>query len=122
QDRLAYFAAHFSLTHACWLITYPLAGWLGSSFGLAVAFGVLCAVSLVAVVLSFLLWPADDPLILEHVHEEVSHEHEHVHDEHHQHEHEGWEGPEPHSHPHTHRPIRHAHAYVVDMHHREWPS
>lgn len=122
DDRLAYFAAHFSLTHACWLTTYPLAGWLGSSFGLSVAFGVLCTVSLLATVLSFLLWPAEDPTILRHTHEELSHEHEHVHDEHHQHEHEGWEGPEPHSHPHTHRPIRHAHSYVVDIHHRGWPS
>ncbi len=122
DDRLSYFAAHFSLTHACWLITYPLAGWLGSSFGLAVAFGVLCTVSIAATVLSFVLWPAEDPTILEHVHDEVSHEHLHVHDEHHQHEHEGWEGPEPHSHPHTHGKIRHAHAYVVDMHHPGWPS
>lgn len=122
DDRLAYFAAHFSLTHACWLITYPLAGWLGSSFGLSAGFGVLCTISLAATALSFALWPSNDPAVLEHVHDEISHEHVHVHDEHHQHEHEGWEGPEPHSHPHTHRPVRHAHAYVVDMHHRDWPG
>jgi len=27
EDRPAYFAAQFSLSHACWLVTYPLAGW-----------------------------------------------------------------------------------------------
>ena len=33
-DRPAIFAAQFSLSHACWLITYPLAGWLGSTVAL----------------------------------------------------------------------------------------
>ena len=28
EDRLALFAAQFALSHACFLITYPLAGWL----------------------------------------------------------------------------------------------
>ena len=31
QDRPALFAAQFALSHACWLITYPLAGWLGQA-------------------------------------------------------------------------------------------
>lgn len=30
-DRPALFAAQFALSHACWLITYPMAGWLGAS-------------------------------------------------------------------------------------------
>jgi len=30
-DRPAVFAAQFELSHACWLLTYPLAGWLGLS-------------------------------------------------------------------------------------------
>ena len=29
EDRPALFAAQFALSHACWLVTYPLAGWLG---------------------------------------------------------------------------------------------
>ncbi|MEO7589052.1 MAG: MFS transporter [Arachnia sp.] len=29
RDLAAAFAAQFSLSHACWLITYPVAGWLG---------------------------------------------------------------------------------------------
>jgi H+ antiporter protein len=34
-DRPAVFAAQFSLSHACWLVTYPLAGWLGLAAGLS---------------------------------------------------------------------------------------
>lgn len=121
-DRPAYYAAQFALSHACWLITYPLAGWLGNSFGLITAFGVLCGICVSATVAALMLWPAHDPAELEHVHDEIDHEHLHVHDEHHQHEHEGWEGPEPHAHPHRHKPLRHAHAYSIDGHHPRWPG
>jgi predicted MFS family arabinose efflux permease len=31
RDLPAAFAAQFSLAHACWLVTYPLAGWLGGA-------------------------------------------------------------------------------------------
>ena len=120
-DRPAYFAAQFALSHACWLVTYPLAGWLGNAFGLAPAFGVLCVIALGATLLGLLVWPAQDPDELEHTHDALEHEHLHVHDEHHQHEHEGWEGPEPHSHPHRHDTIRHRHAFVIDSHHPHWP-
>lgn len=34
EDRPALFAAQFALSHACWLVTYPLAGWAGAAFGL----------------------------------------------------------------------------------------
>jgi MFS family permease len=121
-DRPAYFAAQFALSHACWLVTYPLAGWLGSSFGIETAFAVLCALAITATVFALMLWPAHDPQELEHTHEAMAHRHMHVHDEHHQHEHEGWEGPEPHSHPHRHKPMRHAHGYVIDAHHPIWPA
>jgi MFS family permease len=121
-DRPAYYAAQFALSHACWLITYPLAGWLGSSFGLVTAFGVLCALCISATAAALIVWPARDPTELEHVHDEIDHEHLHVHDEHHQHEHEGWEGPEPHAHPHLHKPLRHEHVYMIDAHHPRWPG
>jgi len=120
-DRPAYFAAQFSLSHACWLFTYPLAGWLSSSFGLQQAFAVLCFIAFTATIVGLIVWPARDTQDLEHTHEAVSHEHRHIHDEHHQHEHEGWEGPEPHTHPHRHKPVRHKHGYVVDYHHPIWP-
>ena len=121
-DRAAVFAAQFALSHACWLVTYPLAGWLGSTLGLTIAFAVLAAIALSATALAAAWWPSDDPVVLEHEHPELDHEHLHVHDEHHQHEHEGWEGPEPHSHPHHHARVRHRHAYVIDLHHPVWPA
>ena len=30
EDRPALFAAQFALSHACWLVAYPLAGWVGA--------------------------------------------------------------------------------------------
>uniref|UniRef100_UPI003ADE4560 MFS transporter n=2 Tax=Paracoccus sp. T5 TaxID=3402161 RepID=UPI003ADE4560 len=33
EDRPALFAAQFALSHACWLLAYPLSGWLMSRFG-----------------------------------------------------------------------------------------
>lgn len=56
RDLPAAFAAQFSLSHACWLVTYPLAGWLGGiSLGAtAVALTVLaCCATLAAA----WLWP-----------------------------------------------------------------
>ena len=121
-DRPALYAAQFALSHACWLLAYPLAGWLGSVFDLATAFLVLAAVALISTAAAVLLWPTADPLEVEHRHEAVDHEHLHVHDEHHQHLHEGWEGPEPHRHPHRHAVLRHRHRFVIDLHHPVWPT
>lgn len=121
EDRPAIFAAQFALSHACWLVAYPLAGWLGAAADLGVAFGVLGALAAASTAAAARLWPAGDAIELEHDHEAMSHEHLHVHDEHHRHEHAGWEGPEPHAHPHRHGPIRHRHAFVIDDHHPIWP-
>ncbi len=121
-DRPALYAAHFALSHACWLVCYPLAGWVGSTLGLDAALLVLALVAGAGTAAAFRLWPADDAHLLMHRHEAMKHEHLHVHDEHHQHQHEGWEGPEPHRHPHRHAPIRHRHAFVIDLHHPVWPS
>ena len=121
-DRPAVFSAQFALSHACWLIAYPLAGWLGTAFDLSTAFTVLAIVASMATAAAMVQWPAHDPGELEHLHSAVKHEHLHVHDEHHQHTHEGWEGPEPHRHPHRHPPVRHKHPYVIDLHHPVWPS
>jgi MFS family permease len=122
EDRPAVFAAQFALSHACWLVAYPLAGWLGAEVGLAMAFSVLGIAAAASTVLATRLWPTGDSVEVEHVHEDVGHDHLHVHDEHHQHEHEGWEGPEPHRHPHHHGGLRHRHAYVIDSHHADWPT
>lgn len=121
-DRPAIYAAQFALSHACWLIAYPLAGWIGGTLGLTAAFTVLALVALTSTAAALALWPAHDPVEVEHLHEALEHEHLHVHDEHHQHVHEGWEGQEPHRHPHGHAPLQHKHPYVIDLHHPMWPS
>jgi MFS family permease len=121
-DRPAIYAAQFALSHACWLITYPLAGWIGGSFGLNIAFWVLAAMALVSTATAAALWPSGDASEMEHSHEAFDHEHLHVHDQHHQHEHDGWEPAEPHRHPHRHQPQKHRHSYLIDRHHTVWPS
>lgn len=121
-DRPAYYAAQFSLSHACWLVAYPLAGWLGANAGLDVALLAASIISIASLIVAARFWPWSDPAEIEHVHEAFEHEHLHVHDEHHQHTHEGWEGPEPHRHAHRHTPGRHRHTYVIDLHHGHWPA
>ncbi|WP_445398122.1 MFS transporter [Streptomyces sp. LE64] len=51
------FAAQFSLSHLAWLITYPVAGWLGTTAGLAPAWSVLTALAGAGAVAALLLWP-----------------------------------------------------------------
>jgi MFS family permease len=121
-DRPAIYAAQFALSHGCWLIGYPLAGWTGGTLGLTTTFASLAVIALASSAIAALLWPANDPVELEHGHEAAEHEHLHVHDEHHRHEHEGWEGPEPHRHPHRHASVKHKHAFVIDHHHWQWPT
>lgn len=52
DERGRAYAAHFALTHACWLITYPAAGFATARFGSALAItaaGVICgAITLIA--------------------------------------------------------------------------
>jgi MFS family permease len=121
-DRPAYYAAQFALSHACWLIAYPLAGWVGAGASLTVAFALMAVIALMSLFAAARFWPRESETPLLHRHDPVSHEHLHVHDEHHQHEHEGHEGVEPHSHPHRHDAIEHSHEFVIDLHHPFWPT
>lgn len=60
EDRPALFAAQFALSHACWLVTYPLAGWAGARIGLPQT-GVILAVLAGASILAALgVWPRTD--------------------------------------------------------------
>jgi MFS family permease len=121
-DRPAYFSAQFALSHACWLLAYPVAGQLGAAFSIPTAGLVMGAAALTFTLGAWALWPKEDRQVLEHRHPAVEHQHLHSHsDPHHDHRHEGWEGSEPHNHPHPHRPVRHAHAFVIDEHHQDWP-
>lgn len=62
QNRPAVYAAQFSLSHACFLITYPLAGALGAVIGLqAVAF-VLVVTGLVGLSAVVVAWRRTAPI------------------------------------------------------------
>ncbi len=56
-DRPALYAAQFSLSHACWLLTYPIAGLLAVAIGLDGAAAVLAMLAAAAVIGAALLWP-----------------------------------------------------------------
>ncbi|EDY49696.1 MFS transporter [Streptomyces clavuligerus] len=51
------FAAQFSLSHLAWLITYPIAGWLGTTGGYVLTWSVLAALAATGAVGALLLWP-----------------------------------------------------------------
>lgn len=57
-DRPALFAAQFALSHACFLLTYPLAGWLGAAAGMPATLAVFAGLTLVAAAAAVRAWPA----------------------------------------------------------------
>jgi H+ antiporter protein len=101
EDRPALFAAQFALSHACWLLTYPLAGWLGAVAGIPMTLAVLGLVTLLGFVLAARLWPAEDPEEIEHAHPDLPADHPHLREHY---------GP------------GHAHAFTIDDLHRRWPT
>ncbi|MBB5641672.1 MFS transporter [Cryobacterium roopkundense] len=60
-NRPAVFAAQFSLSHACFILTYPLAGILGATLGLAPTAFVLAAVALTAGIIAAQIWKRPTP-------------------------------------------------------------
>jgi MFS family permease len=114
-DRDAYYSAQFALSHACWLVMYPLIGYLGDTIGLEATAGWLSGLVVVSATVGYLLWPEPDPAIIEHTHDPVAHSHRHRHDDHHEHGHQDED------HHHIHKPVTHAHEFVIDDHHPTWP-
>jgi len=104
EDKPAYFAAQFSLSHACWLITYPLVGWLGAVYGIDIVFCVMAGIIAVAFVAALLLWPKDDTIELTHRHTDLPENHPHI------------QGAEP-----IGNGYRHSHPFVIDKQHKVWP-
>ncbi|QUW85624.1 MFS transporter (plasmid) [Streptomyces mirabilis] len=84
EERTSAFAAQFSLSHSCWLLTYPLAGWLGAAAGLQSAVLALGMIALFAALLAVRLWPSHAPTTVEHVHEhgDLGEGHPHIVDAH----------------------------------------
>ena len=101
EDRPAVFAAQFALSHACWLIAYPLAGWAGSVLGLSVAAVLLATGAALAVIITRIVWPADDPEVIPHSHADLPPDHPHI----------ATHGGGGH----------HAHTFVIDDVHCSWP-
>ena len=102
EDRPSVFAAQFALSHACWLVTYPLAGWLGSIFGMTTALFVLSIPAIAGATAAGLLWPSDDPEQVAHNHPDLPPDHPHLHGE-------------------TAADGTHTHALVIDELHTTWP-
>lgn len=59
-DRPALFAAQFSLSHLCWLLAYPIAGWGATLAGFAATWTVLGAIGAVGVLTAVRVWPRHD--------------------------------------------------------------
>lgn len=60
-DRPALFAAQFSLSHACWLLSYPVAGWVVTAAGFTTGWVLLAALAVAGAVTAVVVWPAERP-------------------------------------------------------------
>ena len=58
EHRSAVFAAQFALSHARWLLTYPVSGWVARG-GEAYTSLALAGISVAAVVTTLILWPRE---------------------------------------------------------------
>ena len=105
QNRPAVFAAQFALSHACWLVAYPLAGYLGSWVGVSGTMAVMGGIGVAGLVLAAKVWPVGAVPELEHSHTDL-----------------------PPDHPHLQGAVRrggiwvHRHEFVIDDEHRVWPT
>ncbi|WP_367182099.1 MFS transporter [uncultured Arthrobacter sp.] len=59
STRSYLFTAQFSLSHACFIITYPVAGWVGAAAGQPAAAFILAALATLGAIAALRLWPAD---------------------------------------------------------------
>ncbi|AFR31241.1 putative major facilitator superfamily transporter (plasmid) [Arthrobacter sp. Rue61a] len=57
ETRPYVFTAQFSLSHACYILTYPLAGWIGAAAGLGWAALALTIIAMIGSAGAFLSWP-----------------------------------------------------------------
>ncbi|MFT6428014.1 MAG: MFS family permease [Brevundimonas sp.] len=105
-DRPALFAAQFALSHACWLIAYPVAGLVSAEANPTAAFLVLSALCAAGLLLGLVVWPAHDPLNVVHSHDGLATDDPHL-----------AEGARLKD-----GGVVHAHPVVIDDQHRRWPK
>jgi H+ antiporter protein len=98
EDRPAVYAAQFALSHACWLVTYPLSGWLITVAGPTTAFATLAILAAAGMFGGVVLWSKDDTGTLQHTHDDL-----------------------PEDHPHLHGSRSHSHPIIIDDYHPHWP-
>lgn len=103
DDRPSVFTAQFALSHACWLVTYPTAGFVGDAVGLPWAMATMGTLGLIGVISAFRFWPAVDAVEIEHDHSDLPVDH-------------------PHLVVHAAEGARHRHKFVIDDEHRTWPT
>lgn len=102
EDRPAVFAAQFAMSHSCWLLAYPMAGWLGPAIGLAPTFLVMALLAACGLMAALRLWPAHEPDEIVHTHPELAPGHPHLA---------------------AHRTaLGHAHPLMIDDLHPRWPD
>ncbi|WP_197037813.1 MULTISPECIES: MFS transporter [Actinomycetes] len=58
QNRSSVFTAQFSLSHACFILTYPLAGWVGAQIGQVSASLASTVLATLAALVAARIWPA----------------------------------------------------------------
>ena len=102
DDRPALFAAQFALSHACWLVAYPVAGLVSAEADPRAAFLVLAGLCGAGTVLAVMIWPRQDPLNLPHGHPDLPSDHPHLMD--------------------ADARTGHAHPVVIDEDHPRWPE
>ena len=102
EDRPAIFTAQFALSHACWLVAYPAAGWLGAWLGLEATLVVLSLVAGGAVLMAARLWPGEEAGVVSHEHPDLPPDHPHLQ---------------------AHGGARHhSHEIIIDDEHLHWPA
>ncbi|OBK36963.1 MFS transporter [Mycobacterium sp. 1245111.1] len=105
-DRPAVFAAQFSLSHLCWLLTYPIAGWGATLAGFTATWTMLGMIAAAGAITAVLIWPRHDPEALTHTHDVASTDRVHLDDA------TAVDG----------KLMEHTHPFVIDKDHVRWPQ
>ncbi|WP_314341255.1 MFS transporter [Acinetobacter guillouiae] len=102
ENRTALFAAQFAFSHACWLIAYPLVGWLSTNIGTLFTFIPMAIIATVSFFIALRLWSKEDEISFEHVHTDLPEDHKHILE--------------------NQKNGVHIHEYMFDEYHQKWPK
>ncbi|HEL5340006.1 TPA: MFS transporter [Stenotrophomonas maltophilia] len=105
EDLPFLFAAQFSLSHVCWLLAYPLAGWVGARHGLGMALLSVTLIAIIGTLVAWRVWPLRDPEVIAHHHDDLPPDHPHLM-----------------KHPIDSIAGIHEHPFAIDELHQRWPK